>query len=48
MNAGAPRRTLQATLDGNCGVGSFSASAEGVDLAFTDTNWIHYEFAWSN
>jgi hypothetical protein len=34
--------------DGNCGVGSFSASAEGVDLAFTDTNWIHYEFAWSN
>lgn len=34
--------------EGNCGVGSFSASAEGVSLDFTDTNWIHYEFDWSN
>lgn len=34
--------------DGNCGVGSFSASAEGVSLDFNDTNWIHYEFTWSN
>lgn len=34
--------------DGNCGVGSFDVSAEGVDLDFTDTNWIHYQFEWSN
>lgn len=34
--------------DGNCGVGSFHASAEGLDLEFTDSNWIHYEFDWSN
>lgn len=34
--------------DGNCGVGSFSVSAEGLTLDFTDTNWIHYEFSWSN
>lgn len=34
--------------DGNCGVGSFSASAEGVELDFTDTNWIRYEFNWTN
>jgi hypothetical protein len=34
--------------DGHCGVGEFEASAEGVSLAFKDTNWIYYEFAWSN
>lgn len=34
--------------DGNCGVGSFSASAEGLALDFTDTNWIHYRFDWTN
>lgn len=34
--------------DGNCGVGSFSASAEGVNLDFADTNWIRYEFDWTN
>lgn len=34
--------------DGNCGVGSFSASAEGVSLEFSDTNWIRYDFSWSN
>lgn len=34
--------------DGNCGVGSFNASAEGLTLEFTDSNWIHYEFNWSN
>jgi hypothetical protein len=34
--------------DGNCGVGSFNASAEGVSLDFSDTNWIHYEFNWAN
>lgn len=34
--------------DGNCGIGSFNASAEGVTLDFSDTNWIHYEFNWTN
>lgn len=34
--------------DGNCGVGSFSAAAEGVSLDFSDTNWIRYDFSWSN
>jgi hypothetical protein len=34
--------------DGNCGVGTFSASARGIDLDFADTNWIHYAFDWSN
>ena len=34
--------------DGNCGVGSFNVAAEGVALDFTDTNWIHYEFNWTN
>lgn len=33
---------------GECGVGSFHAAAEGVSIAFDDTNWIHYEFDWSN
>lgn len=34
--------------DGNCGIGSFNVSAEGVSLDFADTNWIHYEFSWTN
>ncbi|WP_248581692.1 DUF1326 domain-containing protein [Nocardioides sp. InS609-2] len=34
--------------DGNCGVGSFDVSAEGIALNFTDTNWILYEFSWAN
>jgi hypothetical protein len=34
--------------DGLCGVGSFEVSAEGVELSFNDTNWIFYEFDWSN
>lgn len=34
--------------DGNCGVGSFSVAAEGLSLDFTDTNWILYEFTWTN
>lgn len=33
---------------GDCGVGSFSAKAEGVSLDFKDTNWILYDFDWSN
>ena len=33
---------------GECGIGDFEASAEGVSLSFKDTNWIFYEFDWSN
>jgi hypothetical protein len=33
---------------GQCGVGDFDASAEGLSLSFKDTNWIFYEFDWSN
>ena len=33
---------------GECGVGSFTAKAEGLDLTFSDTNWILYEFDWSD
>ena len=34
--------------DGLCGVGSFEASAEGLQLDFSDTNWIRYDFDWHN
>lgn len=33
---------------GRCGVGSFNAQAEGLSLDFKDSNWIHYDFDWSN
>ncbi|MDQ1385636.1 MAG: hypothetical protein QOG65_3015 [Actinomycetota bacterium] len=33
---------------GECGVGSFSANAEGINLAFEDSNWIYYEFDWAD
>lgn len=33
---------------GDCGVGSFEVEAEGIHLNFKDTNWILYEFDWSN
>lgn len=33
---------------GECGVGTFQVEAEGVRLDYTDTNWIYYEFEWSN
>lgn len=33
---------------GDCGVGSFDVEAEGVKLEFKDSNWIYYEFDWSN
>jgi hypothetical protein len=33
---------------GDCGQGSFRARAGGLSLAFERTNWIHYEFDWSN
>ncbi len=33
---------------GECGVGSFSVEAEGLSLSFKDSNWILYDFDWSN
>lgn len=33
---------------GECGQGSFSANAGGLSLAFDKTNWILYNFDWSN
>ena len=33
---------------GDCGQGSFDVEAEGIHLDFTDTNWIFYEFDWTN
>ena len=33
---------------GECGQGSFDVEAEGVHLNFQDSNWIFYEFDWTN
>ncbi|HYF24689.1 MAG TPA: DUF1326 domain-containing protein [Baekduia sp.] len=33
---------------GQCGQGDFQVEAEGVSLSFEATNWIRYEFDWSN
>ncbi len=33
---------------GECGQGSFHVEAEGVTLDFTDSNWIYYDFDWTN
>ncbi len=33
---------------GDCGQGSFHVQAEGVSLDFTDSNWIYYDFDWTN
>ena len=33
---------------GDCGQGSFEVTAEGIDLSFQDTNWIRYDFDWTN
>jgi hypothetical protein len=33
---------------GECGQGSFHATAAGVSLKFEKTNWIYYNFDWSN
>ena len=33
---------------GDCGQGSFRVEAEGIKLEFENTNWIHYDFDWSN
>lgn len=34
--------------DGQCGQGSFHVAAGALSLAFDKTNWILYEFDWSN
>jgi hypothetical protein len=34
--------------EGACGKGTFDVEAEGVHLAFEDTNWILYDFDWTN
>lgn len=33
---------------GECGQGTFKAKAGGMSLEFDKTNWIYYEFDWSN
>jgi len=33
---------------GECGQGSFDVEAEGVHLKFDNSNWIFYEFDWTN
>ncbi len=33
---------------GDCGQGSFQVEAEGISLDFTDSNWIRYDFDWTN
>jgi hypothetical protein len=33
---------------GECGVGTFDVKAADIELNFSDTNWIFYEFDWSN
>ena len=33
---------------GECGQGSFSVEAEGIKLDFSDSNWILYDFDWTN
>ncbi len=33
---------------GDCGQGTFDVEAEGIHLKFEDSNWILYDFDWSN
>lgn len=33
---------------GDCGQGTFTAEAEGLSLRFEDSNWIRYDFDWTN
>jgi hypothetical protein len=33
---------------GDCGQGTFEVEAGGIHLDFKDSNWIHYEFDWTN
>lgn len=34
--------------EGECGQGSFSVEAEGLSLKFENSNWIRYDFDWTN
>jgi hypothetical protein len=31
-----------------CGQGNFDVEAEGIHLTFENSNWILYEFDWTN
>ncbi|HUF34081.1 MAG TPA: DUF1326 domain-containing protein [Acidimicrobiales bacterium] len=33
---------------GDCGQGSFNVEAEGISMSFENSNWIYYEFDWTN
>ena len=33
---------------GECGQGTFKAKAGALSVEFDKTNWIYYEFDWSN
>lgn len=33
---------------GQCGAGTFTAKARDLDLSFARTNWILYDFDWTN
>lgn len=33
---------------GDCGQGTFHVEAEGITLDFSDSNWIYYDFDWTN
>lgn len=33
---------------GDCGQGSFEVEAEGIHMSFQDSNWILYDFDWTN
>jgi hypothetical protein len=33
---------------GDCGQGTFHVEAEGINLSFEDSNWIYYDFDWTN
>jgi len=35
-------------IRGDCGQGSFHVEAEGINLDFSDSNWIYYDFDWTN
>jgi hypothetical protein len=33
---------------GDCGQGTFEVEAEGIHMSFKDSNWILYDFDWTN
>ncbi len=34
--------------EGDCGQGTFNVEAEGLSLSFENSNWIRYDFDWTN